>query len=384
MLFNGSYRRVFHLFLLPVVFSTLSACGEDGAKTNVRPAFGIEASYDGEYVERRAGNVAVSVPEVFELANIAFAITDYGIENPYRVFKDSDYYTEVMNHFEPYADHPLIEHIEFSDARVADYFSWRTASLAYRFEGQRLADGEPYAPAADAAGWFHDQRELIEDFAAESGFREFYAEHRAFYEEQRASYRKKVPVRRMWRWLETQFPARYDGYVVVFSLLIDASHNTLRFEDSGYRECVMVVGGPDLLAGRTNDARVEEALLSRHVFTEIDHNYVNPVSNRHVESIDTALAELDAWNAQQGYGSPLMTFNEYVTWAVFMIYAAEYYDGEVFDLVRSYQIRTMEGSRGFVRFGDFVRWLEGRWADRGTEEKLVDLYPEMIDWFASK
>lgn len=217
------------------------------------------------------------------------------------------------------------------------------------------AGGLPYGAATDASGWFHDQLRLLEDFAEATGFREFYAENRDFYEAQIASYRAKVPVERMWEWLETQFPARYDAYSFVFSPLINASHNTIRFEHNGFRECVMVVGGPDLLAGRTNDARVEEA----------------------------ALSDLDSWNEQDGYASAFATFNEYVTWAAFIIYAADHYEGEVLAPVRAHEIRSIEEGRGFSRFGTFVAWLEERWDSAGAGTTLAELYPDIIEWFAA-
>lgn len=100
----------------------------------------------------------------------------------------------------------------------------------------------------------------------------------------------------MWRRLEEEFPARYDTYAVVFFPLIGASHNTIRFEDEGFRECVMFVGGPDILAGQVDNPAREEAFLSRHVFTEIDHNYVNPVSAQYEVEIARALSDLDEWN----------------------------------------------------------------------------------------
>lgn len=43
--------------------------------TQTHPRYDIEAHYASEYAETRDGRVAVRVPEVFELANIAFAIT---------------------------------------------------------------------------------------------------------------------------------------------------------------------------------------------------------------------------------------------------------------------------------------------------------------------
>lgn len=53
----------------------------------------------------------------------------------------------------------------------------------------------------------HGQLDIIEDFAEKSDFRAFYSENRSFYREQIAQYKEKVPVRRMWRRLEEEFPA---------------------------------------------------------------------------------------------------------------------------------------------------------------------------------
>ena len=239
----------------------------------------------------------------------------------------------------------------------------------------------------EATGWFHDQIELIEDFAETSGFREFYAEHAEFYDSRIASYEEKVPVRRMWDWLDAQFPAAdgaYDAYKIVFSPLIYASHNTIRFEKDGFSECIMVVGGPNLLAGRTNDERLEEALLSRHLFTEIDHNYVNPLSKQYEVRIARALSDLDTWNGQDGYRSRQATFNEYVTWAAFLLYAQEHYDDEVVEAASGYTVQSMEKGRKFLRFGDFVNRLSALWSSREPDETLSDLYPEMIGWFDAR
>lgn len=363
------------------------AAAQSRGMSRFETRFGITARYETDYADAHKDAVSVRVPEVFELANIAVAVTDYGREHPYRVFKEGAYYEEVMAHFGPYSDHPLVEKIEFSDERIGDYYEWRTASLGYRFEGSELVAGSPYRPTKEATGWFHDQLELIEDFAETSGFRTFYAEHAEFYDSQIASYEEKVPVRRMWDWLDAQFPAAdgaYDAYTIVFSPLIYASHNTIRFDKDGFSECIMVVGGPDLLAGRTNDKRLEQALLSRLLFTEIDHNYVNPLSRQYEVRIARALSDLDTWNGQDGYRSPQATFNEYVTWAAFLLYAQEHYDDEVVEAAGDYTVQSMEKGRKFLRFGDFVNWLSAHWASRDPDETVADLYPEMIGWFDAR
>jgi hypothetical protein len=48
----------------------------------------------------------------------------------------------------------------------------------------------------------------------------------------------------MWKWMEGQFPQRYQGYKVIFSPLIGGAHSTQKFSDDGYSETVMFISGP--------------------------------------------------------------------------------------------------------------------------------------------
>ena len=59
--------------------------------------------------------------------------------------------------------------------------------------------------------------------------------------------------------------------------------------------------------------KVKEGLSSRVVFTEIDHNYVNPVSDENKPLIDKLLQDRTEWvNAKDSdnYRNPLLVFNE--------------------------------------------------------------------------
>jgi len=77
-----------------------------------------KASFIQEHTGQIQGEVNVSVPEVYELANIIIPITDYRIEDQFRVYKDGAYYQEVIEYFDPYRDHPLISKFNFSVARI--------------------------------------------------------------------------------------------------------------------------------------------------------------------------------------------------------------------------------------------------------------------------
>jgi len=51
----------------------------------------------------------------------------------------------------------------------------------------------------------------------------------------------------------------------------------------------------------------------RRAFTEIDHNYVNPVSDNYIADIDEAMSNLGRWYKGGSYGSPYAAFKEYMT-----------------------------------------------------------------------
>ena len=71
----------------------------------------------------------------------------------------------------------------------------------------------------------------------------------------------------------------------MFSQLIGGSHSTQGF--NGYRhpeffsEVAMFICGPDRYdTSKVLSEKQKERLMSGVVFTEIDHNYVNPFTNK--------------------------------------------------------------------------------------------------------
>lgn len=193
-----------------------------------------EASYTKEYVEKNTGRVIVAIPEVYELANIAIAITNYGLSNPNRVIKEGRYYQRVLEYFLPFKNHPLISRIEFSDEKLGDYFSFRDNSICYVFKGDSIIPEGIYSNVR-IPDFFKKHIDLIEDFAKASQFRKFYSDNLIYYRELIEKYKKKVPVRKMWAWLERNFPEKYDCYKIIFSPLIKYSHETVRFKGDHFR-----------------------------------------------------------------------------------------------------------------------------------------------------
>ncbi len=341
------------------------------------------ASFGRRYTREQAGQATVEIPGVFELANIAIAITDYGLENPNRVLREGEYYEKVLEHFMPFKNHPLIAQIEFSDESLDRYYSFRDNAFRYRFVGQTIVAYDTYS----FVRWpdlFGEYLELVTDFALVSGFQEFYRDNLKYYQEEIQQYKRLVPLQDMWSWLEDNFNSRYGSYRVVFSPLIKASHETVMYEGRGFREIVMFVAGPRLYQERYSGF-LEEAMLSLAVFTEIDHNYVNPATEFHPAEIDDAFSDVSQWSQNRmGYNSPMAVFLEYMTWAVFLVYASDKYETENFRNIKSKVEEMMTRDRGFVKFTEFSDELLELYRTRDRHYDLQHFLQYIIRWAAKQ
>jgi hypothetical protein len=264
------------------------------------------------------------------------------------------------------------------DSPYSSLYGFRENSARYRFEGDRIVPDGRYPGAWRTPDLFTGDLSLVGDFARESGFREFYRENRSFYEEQIRKYGERVPFKRVWAWLEENFPERHDGIRIVFSPLAGGSHSMVRCDGDGFREVIAIVSGP---GGDSEDWNaVREGKLTRVAFTEIDHAYVNPLTFDDWFSVGGSFYRTDFWNGQEGYRDPLSTFNEYMTWAVFLLYADHTYDDAAFAAIRDHEVDTMVNRRKFVRFGQFSEELLRIYRARAKEETVQDLYPEILKW----
>jgi hypothetical protein len=334
------------------------------------------ATYSSEYVEENRGKVIVEIPEVYELANVIIAISDHG-QHSFQVHREGDYYEKVMKHFGSFTSHQIVEEHVFTQ-EWSRYLGFRTNSYCYVFDDDDIKPSR----IRRKSSWrdtFRPRIDFVEDFARASRFRDFYRDNMSYYQAQSDKYNREVPVKQIWQWLEQRFPARYDCYRIVLSPLIKGTHNTQYFEGNNFRETVMFVEMEPILEGEIDDSK--RMLTARIVFTEIDHNYVNPVTDQFGGRVSKVFADLDAWNRQDSYRSPYRTFNEYMTWAVFMLYCHDTLkDGELLQEVNDRVVNTMVNSRKFVRFREFNEKLLQLYQEQGTVQTLVELYPKILDW----
>ena len=343
------------------------------------------ARFTDAHQRQYAGTSRTEIPEVYELANIAVALTPSGrASNSPFVRQSGAYYDRVLAHFGPYADHPLVAEVE---RFVADgyYVALRSNAFAFAFDGDRIVPDSTYQAVVYHKLSVDALVPLLESFAAATDFRAFYAANRSTYGREVRRLERLTPVRQMWDWLEAEYPARVDGYVTVASPLTHTIHNIARIEDDGYVESIIFVSTPPVASEPAvgNEAVTRrEVEMSRVVFTEYDHAYVNPSIEPLATEIHAAMADLDAWNRQSDYRTGSETFAEYMTWAVFVLYVEAHYAPEVAARARAETVHAMDVQRGFSRFEPFLDALTVLYGARGEGETLADLTPALVRWVA--
>lgn len=315
--------------------------------------------------------------------------------NSNRTLKNTSYFKEVQNFFSKYKDDAIFEKLQFKDDKqgTLDYYSFRENSFCFKFDGDRLVPNKQYNIVYGEMedNVFAKLLPLINAFVKRSHFREFYKQHDAYYKKQIASEEQFMPVNKMKTWLEQNFKTRIQSYRVVFSPLILGSHSTQKFfwikgHGDFFYESVMFVSGMEVFDNQPalSDAK-KEGLASGIVFTEADHNYCNPVSEKYGRQVDSAFSNRKLWIAVNGDGSiydtPLSIFNEYITHAVFVLYCYDNFKSPAdFEAIKQNRENLMVNHRKYLQFKAFDEMLLQLYKDKTPGQTVEDLYPAVIKW----
>jgi len=362
---------------------------QDSALTEI---VGVEKNvhFTDEYIRQHQGKFAVEIPEVHELANIMVAISKIGQQDSNLIDMTSAYYKEVMEHFGPYQNHPAIDTINnhitgvFHMPSYSYYYALKMNACGYVFDkkGQIVDDGIIHDLGfGDVKNPFETHTALFNDFAGKTDFRTFYRSHISYYQTLTENYRQLNPIVKMQDWLELKFHYKYGNYRITFSPLVGGAHSTQRFADNSFEQTIMFVCRAE--AREKYSPEVNEMIQSKVVFTEIDHNFVNPLSDGMVPQIEAAMSDRTKW-VQEGpgtdaYDTPYAVFNEYMTWSLFSLYCRDHFpEAEVATFIPMME-KQMTTKRGFIQFDRFNQELLQLY--QGNKEMEMDtLYAQIMNW----
>jgi hypothetical protein len=226
--------------------------------------------------------------------------------------------------------------------------------------------------------------DLISDFSQKADFKSFYNNHRNYYNTLIKNYKQLCDLKQMQAWLEKKFTTRVQSYRIIFSPLTGGFHNTIKLSDkSKNTQAIMFVNSPkeDLSKLSSKELEFELALQSRLVFTEIDHNYVGPVTNKYLKELITAMPDYKVWNQRSEsnyYSSSEATFDEYMTWSVFCLFAMETYSKELAEaIIQKTEDQMIE--REFIWFQGFNREMIKLYI-QNCRPQISELYLRIMEW----
>lgn len=334
-----------------------------------------QGAYSQAVTERQE---IVKLSEPYELANIILALTPYGKSDPWEVSQHSDYYREVRAHFDQFDDHPLLKRVDYSREKWDYYLSFRTDAYAFVFGNKDQLSRVHTFSANEGLNPFEENLELINDFVHLTGFRKFYKEHLTYYKRLAEDYLKSQQYDEMMKFLVNEFgqSSASTRYAIALSPLV------------GRMNCHRVVAGVNtdfitvpqflLTPNGTQTASEAEVASGMHMlFTELDHGFVNPLSEKYRNLIAKNFT-VAKWNNKSGYeNDSLGVFNEYMTWALFDLFIHQRFPSVADEVCANWALQN--ATRGFQASSLFSRELLRIYHDKKKNTTIRELYPAIID-----
>jgi len=355
------------------------------------------AFFSKEYIQKYNNKSVIEIPEVSELVNIIMALHK-DAENEDNMFDVStEYYKRVKEYFKESINHPIIDSIEnnignitlleehnikvFSRESYNFYYNLKMNACSYYFdENGNIIHNGAVKNFRDGDNLVDKYLNLIQSFSKQSNFRQFYRDNKAYYDSLTSTYMRLNPIQQMQNWLNKKFDYSYGSYVIYFSPLVNGAHSARFFNKGEFKQAFMFVcpieTNPEV------SLIDDEIMSSRPLFTEIDHSYVNPLSDKYTEKINHSFSNKKIWTygeITESYHNEYMIFNEYMTFAIYSLYLFDNYPEENLYKYLPYLENQMVESRGFINFKDFNRELLKKYK-LNPNIKMSELYDYILEW----
>ncbi len=321
-------------------------------------------------------NVKIVSTESYELANIILALTQYGRTDPWDVQKIPPYYNEILEYFEPVKNHQLLKSVNYSRPEWEKFLGFRTDMYAFSFDQNGILKRQ-YPFNSFGPTEVDKNIDLINDFVVKSNYRKFYQAHSEFFKTLVDNYKAYYFLNTSKLFLDKIAPKPKTDvnkkYFIAISPLV-GGQNCHRDTDS-----LTTVDFPniskDLITGNL-DKDLNTRISENHsIFTEMDHGYINPISDKYATLIDQNFKR-EKWNNQTGYPG-ISTFNEYMTWAVYDLFIKENFSQVADSIALQYQY--LNANRGFIAQNIFSEKVSELYAKQ-KNKNIEKIYKPLLAW----
>lgn len=351
-----------------------------------------KVNFDNKFIKENQGKSKTAIHEVKELLHIMIAITELGLENDDMVNQEGEYYKDLIKHFEPFKNEPIImKYDSLIKSNPLNYIFLTGNAISYNFRGNKLVKDKNYIfPAQEVSSHTIIKENLItkykkeiEDFAKKSDFRKFYKNSNKYYSKIIQDYNTQANIQKQWNWLENNFDTKVNNYIIMTSPLIGGLNYTTNYEDNNFHQIFLVIPS---ISNSEKLTEVENIILNtRSIFTEIDHNYTVVLATKYENDLNEALKIREKWVNTEAIGieyypNAKRIFDEYMTWSLYVIYISDIFKNnhEAFDYVYN-DVNEAMIRRGFPKTKEFTdKLVELR--NSNPHKKIEELYTELIEW----
>ncbi|GEM51935.1 DUF4932 domain-containing protein [Empedobacter brevis] len=350
-----------------------------------------EVNFEADYIKTNQGNTTIEINEMQELVYLILALTETA-NNPNIINQTTSYYQEVAANFKTFSSHGIVKAFdEELKTNIVNFILLPANAYGFKFEGEKIVRTNVYIFPAKGIGKFEVKEnpilnyiDQLEDFSKKTKFRAFYQAHKTYYDSLKTEYKNFADIEKQRSWLEQKFDTTIHSYRVLTSPLMGAINATHTFEDNEFKEILLFL--PTIRSDKDWSELYKKAMNTRIIFTEIDHNYVGPVSEKNTEKINSIFDHRQIWvdanNKGTGhYPNPIKIFDEYLTWGLYVLYAYDTFgnESEVFEQTIRNVNEVMVNKRGFIKFKAFNEFLLQLYQNN-KEKKIEMLYPQLLDW----
>lgn len=348
------------------------------------------AKFTDKYKIKNYDNMTVEIPKVSELANIIIAMTDVGLKDSNMVNFETNYHADVIKWFLKYKKEPIVKILDsvMNRSNHTDqyklYYTLKMNSCVFFIDSNESFKRDSsilqigYPAYLDI---FEKNLPLLEKFAKITNFCSFYNLHKSYYDSVINIYKSRIDIKNLKEWLQSKFSTRINYVRVTFSPLVKGAHSCITFNDNNFTTSLLFVA--PILPNPKLSSLKNQIENVRLIFTELDHEYNDPVSRKYEELINEAFKNKDEWadESKTGlYPSPLFIFDEYMTWAIFTLYSYDNFPKSELGWVMEYVGNFMQDVRGFKKYKSFNKALLQAYIKNGKAKSISELYPEIIKW----
>lgn len=351
-------------------------------------------NFDNQYINKFNDKITIDVPEVSELTNILLALSVKGRQDSNMINMTTPYYHNVIQHFSSFKNEPIMNWIN-TQMQLKD----ETEKYNFYYDMKMDACGYYFTPAGainqdssilhmgfnENLNVISDNKKKLEDFAKKTNFRKFYTDNKFLYDSLKLQYKKTLPIKKMKQWLEHHFPTKYNYYKVTFSPLVYGAHSTMSYTDNNFSVVAAFVA--PIFYNSKYSQQVNGMISARVLFTELDHNYVNPVTDNYRDAVNEIFKKREKWargSRSQYYPDAYLVFNEYMTWAVFTLYCYDNYSNVDFEAYMEKTEKFMDIKRGFINYQKFDRALLDIYKKNKGKKTVSELFPLILKWCSTQ